>query len=128
MTRKSKLPSLVAAHSEWVAHWNPHEKRIAESVMRCFAPPRWHGDPRPQVVDHYYCPMVQGGGGDWMQPGGEIANPYWGEEMLRCGELVREMGVREMGAGRGGDTERGSHGDKEGRRVVERGFGEGALK
>lgn len=48
---------------------------------------------------HFYCPMVPGGGGDWMQPGGELANPYWGDEMLRCGELVEEMGVEEMGDG-----------------------------
>jgi len=29
----------------------------------------------------YYCPMVPGGA-DWMQPGGDLANPYWGSEML----------------------------------------------
>lgn len=44
-----------------------------------------------KALTHYYCPMVPGGGGDWMQPGGELANPYWGEEMLRCGEVVRDM-------------------------------------
>jgi Cu(I)/Ag(I) efflux system membrane fusion protein len=37
--------------------------------------------------------MVPGGGGDWMQPGGDLQNPYWGSEMLTCGELVEEMGV-----------------------------------
>ena len=51
-------------------------------------------------LTHYYCPMVPGGGGDWMQPGGELQNPYWGSEMLTCGEVVREMG-------RQGDTESG---------------------
>ena len=44
-------------------------------------------------LTHYYCPMVHGGGGDWMQPGGELANPYWGEEMLRCGEVVADLAV-----------------------------------
>ncbi|WP_146578119.1 efflux RND transporter periplasmic adaptor subunit [Neorhodopirellula pilleata] len=44
-------------------------------------------------LTHYYCPMVPGGGGDWMQPGGDLQNPYWGSEMLTCGELVKEMGV-----------------------------------
>lgn len=44
-------------------------------------------------LSHYYCPMVPGGGGDWMQSGGELANPYWGEEMLRCGEVVRDMAL-----------------------------------
>lgn len=52
-------------------------------------------------LTHYYCPMVPGGGGDWMQSGGELQNPYWGSEMLTCGELVKEMGslgVREIGS------------------------------
>nr|WP_315854080.1 efflux RND transporter periplasmic adaptor subunit [Roseiconus nitratireducens] len=54
----------------------------------------------PQTAErlvHFYCPMVPGGGGDWMQPEGELANPYWGSEMLRCGELVAELGVPELG-------------------------------
>ena len=43
-----------------------------------------------QPFTHFYCPMVKGGGGDWLQPGGELSNPYFGSEMLRCGEKVRE--------------------------------------
>ncbi len=42
-------------------------------------------------LTHFYCPMVQGGGGDWLQPGGELLNPYFGSQMLRCGEKVREF-------------------------------------
>lgn len=42
---------------------------------------------------HMYCPMVPGGGGDWMQPGGELQNPYWGSEMLTCGETVRDLAM-----------------------------------
>jgi hypothetical protein len=33
-----------------------------------------------------YCPMVSA---SWLQSGEEIANPYYGSEMLRCGEIVR---------------------------------------
>lgn len=51
------------------------------------------GPKTAKALIHYYCPMVPGGGGDWMQPGGELANPYWGDEMLRCGEVVRDMAV-----------------------------------
>jgi Cu(I)/Ag(I) efflux system membrane fusion protein len=40
---------------------------------------------------HFYCPMVPGGGGDWLQPGGQLANPYFGSQMLRCGEKVHEL-------------------------------------
>jgi membrane fusion protein, copper/silver efflux system len=37
---------------------------------------------------HMYCPMVPGGGGDWMQRKEPLRNPYWGSEMLECGEVV----------------------------------------
>ncbi|WP_442485881.1 efflux RND transporter periplasmic adaptor subunit [Aeoliella sp. SH292] len=41
---------------------------------------------------HFFCPMVPGGGGDWLQAGGELLNPYFGSQMLRCGEKVAEYG------------------------------------
>lgn len=34
------------------------------------------------------CPMVQGRDGFWLQPREEIANPYYGAAMLRCGWVV----------------------------------------
>jgi Cu(I)/Ag(I) efflux system membrane fusion protein len=45
-----------------------------------------------QSFTHFFCPMVPGGGGDWLQSGGELLNPYLGSEMLRCGEKVSEYG------------------------------------
>lgn len=47
--------------------------------------------PSQQPIYHFYCPMVPGGGGDWMQASEELINPYWGEEMLHCGERVEEF-------------------------------------
>jgi Cu(I)/Ag(I) efflux system membrane fusion protein len=44
-----------------------------------------------QSILHFYCPMVKGGGGDWLQSGGELSNPYYGSLMLRCGELVHTL-------------------------------------
>jgi Cu(I)/Ag(I) efflux system membrane fusion protein len=44
-----------------------------------------------QSFTHFYCPMVSDGGGDWLQPGGELSNPYFGSQMLRCGEKVAEL-------------------------------------
>lgn len=35
---------------------------------------------------HLFCPMYPGGG-DWVQTTKEIANPYFGKAMLRCGEI-----------------------------------------
>lgn len=32
-----------------------------------------------------YCPMLKKA---WLQPEGDLANPYYGSEMLTCGEIV----------------------------------------
>lgn len=37
---------------------------------------------RPMVV---FCPMAKK---SWLQPEGEIGNPYFGQKMARCGEVV----------------------------------------
>ncbi|GAB5402957.1 MAG: hypothetical protein Aurels2KO_11880 [Aureliella sp.] len=44
-------------------------------------------------VNHFYCSMVPGGGGDWLQDNGDLRNPYWGSEMLTCGELVKDLSL-----------------------------------
>ena len=41
-----------------------------------------------EAYQHFYCPMVPEGGGDWLQPDLKLVNPYFGSQMLRCGELV----------------------------------------
>lgn len=33
------------------------------------------------------CPMVEGGGGEWVQLQGEVNNPYFGKSMLTCGSI-----------------------------------------
>lgn len=37
---------------------------------------------RPMVV---YCPMAKE---SWLQPEGEVGNPYFGQSMARCGQIV----------------------------------------
>ncbi len=32
-----------------------------------------------------YCPMAKR---SWLQPRGDVSNPYYGQSMLRCGEIV----------------------------------------
>ena len=46
------------------------------------------GPKSEQGLFHMYCPMVPGGGGDWIQRDEELRNPYFGSEMLQCGEVV----------------------------------------
>ena len=40
---------------------------------------------------HFFCPMVKGGAGDWLQPNAELRNPYFGSQMLTCGDAVHEF-------------------------------------
>ena len=40
---------------------------------------------------HFFCPMVKQGEGDWLQAEDQLSNPYYGAQMLRCGELVRTI-------------------------------------
>lgn len=40
---------------------------------------------------HFFCPMVPEGEGDWLQPNNQLINPYFGSQMLNCGDLVRTI-------------------------------------
>lgn len=51
------------------------------------------GEKTADKLVHLYCPMVPGGGGDWLQPDDEVINPYWGSEMLSCGEAVENLAL-----------------------------------
>lgn len=66
-------------------------RRVSHAMLHAATVAR--GPKTAVQLTHYYCPMVPGGGGDWMQPGGDLANPYWGSEMLTCGEVVKDMAL-----------------------------------
>ena len=87
-----KLIGEVAARSEHLHHLDlkgarKEFKPISHAVVPLAAQARAADAAAPYV--HFYCPMVPGGGGDWLQPNNELLNPYWGGEMLRCGEKVQ---------------------------------------
>lgn len=47
-----------------------------------------HADLEEGTVFVQYCPMANAGkGGYWMASNDEIRNPYYGDEMLNCGEV-----------------------------------------
>lgn len=52
---------------------------------------RVRGANSQQPFNHFFCPMVKQGEGDWLQDDDLLSNPYYGSEMLRCGELVRTI-------------------------------------
>jgi membrane fusion protein, copper/silver efflux system len=43
------------------------------------------------AIYHQSCPMVRGGSADWLSREEQIANPYHGDRMMRCGEVIRRI-------------------------------------
>lgn len=58
------------------------------------------GGDAKQSFQHFYCPMVPQGGGDWLQPDLKLVNPYFGSQMLSCGELVETFAPVEKAVGK----------------------------
>lgn len=67
-------------------------KPISHAVVTLATQVRGEGAQNP--FTHFFCPMVPGGGGDWLQPEDALLNPYFGSEMLRCGEEVQQFPPR----------------------------------
>jgi Cu(I)/Ag(I) efflux system membrane fusion protein len=89
-----KLLEAIAEKSEHLHHLDLSAARkefkpISQAVLTLATQIRSAGAKRR--FTHFFCPMVPGGGGDWLQPGGELLNPYFGSEMLRCGEKVQDL-------------------------------------
>jgi len=51
----------------------------------------YRGSHAKEPFQQFFCPMVPGGGGDWLQADPKLLNPYFGSQMLTCGELVRTI-------------------------------------
>jgi Cu(I)/Ag(I) efflux system membrane fusion protein len=89
-----KLIGDVATNAEHLHHMDLAGFRKAfKPISHAIVPlaTQLRSDEAQQSFIHFYCPMVPDGGGDWLQPSGELANPYFGSAMLRCGEKVSEF-------------------------------------
>lgn len=69
---------------------------VSHAVLRLAANVR--GPKMTRTFTHFYCRMVPGGGGDWLQAEGLLRNPYFGSEMLNCGKQVRTLGISKAAA------------------------------
>jgi len=88
----ASLLQRVAAKSEHLHHLDlagsrKEFKPISHAVVTLATMVR--SESSTKAFTHFYCPMVPEGGGDWLQPGSELINPYFGTEMLKCGEKVQ---------------------------------------
>jgi membrane fusion protein, copper/silver efflux system len=82
------LIAVIAEHSAPLDEVTIEEARvlfkpISKSILQLAAQAR--GAEAETSFIHFYCSMVPGGEGDWLQPSEPLANPYWGSKMLRCG-------------------------------------------
>ncbi|MEX0642375.1 MAG: efflux RND transporter periplasmic adaptor subunit [Pirellulales bacterium] len=87
----TKLVQEIAAESEHLHHMDVTAARkafkpISQAIVTLASQVRSEG--AAASFTHFYCPMVPGGGGDWLQPDDELLNPYFGSEMLHCGEKI----------------------------------------
>jgi membrane fusion protein, copper/silver efflux system len=90
----------VAASVEAAAHLHHMEleqaresfKSLSRAVLHLAA--QYRGENAEPVI-HFYCAMVKGDGGDWLQQSRPPANPYWGEAMLRCVQHEAELPLPE---------------------------------
>jgi Cu(I)/Ag(I) efflux system membrane fusion protein len=89
----------IAEHSENLHHLEltpaRHEafRPISHAVVKLASLVR--GETAHQPFHHMFCPMVTGGAGDWLQATNKLRNPYYGSQMLRCGEIVHEFPARQ---------------------------------
>jgi len=88
---------IIAANSEHLHHMDIDQGRleafrpISHAIVALGTQVR--GNDASQPFSHMFCPMVKGGGGDWLQPGGNLINPYKGSKMLHCGEVAHVFPV-----------------------------------
>lgn len=47
--------------------------------------------PASYTIYHQSCPMVRDGTADWLSREEQIANPYHGDRMMRCGEVIERI-------------------------------------
>jgi multidrug efflux pump subunit AcrA (membrane-fusion protein) len=57
-------------------------RTLSDAVIRLV---RAHRPPMTLFIDH--CPMAQDSGADWLSATEQIANPYFGSKMFRCGSV-----------------------------------------
>jgi membrane fusion protein, copper/silver efflux system len=99
-----KLLEEVATKAEHLHHLElaaarKEFKPISHAVVKLAGQVRSANAANP--FTQFYCSMVPGGGGDWLQPNAELLNPYFGSEMLRCGEEVRTFPAPKAAVGVG---------------------------
>ena len=95
------LPEAIRAHAaavgKEVAHLHHRSledarkkfEPISRAILQMAAAAR--GAEATESLVHYWCSMVPGGHGDWLQESSPPTNPYWGSQMLRCVQHEQQL-------------------------------------
>jgi len=89
-----KILNDVSADAEHLHHLTIEEGRkkfkpISLAIVSLAT--TYRGTDATESFYHFFCPMVPGGQGDWLQLDDALVNPYFGSQMLKCGELVHTI-------------------------------------
>jgi hypothetical protein len=77
----------IAKNADKIDHQRSHFKMLSDDML---ALAKTFGAGRKLYVAH--CPMaLNNKGADWLSEFAEIRNPYFGDEMLECGEVKEEI-------------------------------------
>lgn len=82
---KTKLGEFEAADIETARLHFGHVSGEFTGLIAHFPPPL------KQALNVASCPMWTRSSGRWLQTGDEIVNPYMGQKMLRCGEILQKL-------------------------------------
>lgn len=78
-------PALVEAlDAKTLEHVRTPFREISAAMVKVVS---MFGHALSSQLYQFHCPMVEGGGAEWLQTEREVRNPYYGARMLRCGEL-----------------------------------------
>ena len=89
--------SEIATNSEHLDHLDLKQIRhdafrpISHAIIKLASVAR--GSQGQQAFQQLFCPMVEGGSGDWLQAETTPANPYWGDKMTTCAIVVRSLPI-----------------------------------
>lgn len=92
--QQKELLTAIEANAAHLHHVSLSEARvkfkpISHAVVTLSTQLRGAQAKRP--FHQFFCPMVKNGEGDWLQADAKLVNPYYGSQMLTCGELVRTI-------------------------------------
>ena len=78
-------PALVEAlDAKTIEHARSSMSEISKAVIDSV---KAFGHALERQLFEFHCPMVEGGGANWLQDTKQTRNPYFGSRMLTCGEL-----------------------------------------